>query len=176
MKIFSSNAGTVGVISPTDGNTSPFVMRVDGAELSGDLIRGIVTSMSVSQDTSVQFMHSLRDTIYINVFGNKIGQMNISGILFLADVCDGADKNSDPPFKKFYEYYTNNNAVARESALDIQIGSGVSFKAFLLGFNFQVADAQTSLGQFTMTLAVVPKKAQSGLYDAANVTSGTQTA
>lgn len=160
MKIFSSNAGTVGVINPTDGNTSPFVMRVDEAELSGDLIRGIVTSMSVSQDTSVQFMHSLRDTIYINVFGNKIGQMNISGILFLADVCEGTDKNSDPPFKKFYEYYTDNNAVARESALDIQIGSGVSFKAFLLGFNFQVADAQTSLGQFTMTLAVVPKKAQ----------------
>ena len=83
MKIFSSNAGTVGVINPTDGNTSPFVMRVDEAELSGDLIRGIVTSMSVSQDTSVQFMHSLRDTIYINVFGNKIGQMNISGILFI---------------------------------------------------------------------------------------------
>lgn len=165
MKIFSSNAGTVGVITPTEGNTSPFVMRVDEAELSGDLIRGIVSSVSVSQDLNVQFTHSLRDTIYINVFGNKIGQMNISGILFLADVCDGTSKNTDPPFKKFYEYYTNNNAVARASALDIQIGSGVSFKAFILGFNFQVADAQTSLGQFTMTLAVVPKKPQYGLYD-----------
>lgn len=162
MQIFSSNPGTVGVIVSTSTAVSPFVMKVDEADLSGDMIRGIVSSMSVSQDISVQFMHSLRDTIYINVFGNKIGQMTLSGIIFLSDVCENGEKK-DPdgaPFEKFYNYYTNNNAVARAKALDIQIGAKVAFKAFLLGFNFQVSDAQTSLGQFTMTLAIVPKRAQ----------------
>ena len=161
MQIFSSNPGTVGVIVSDQTATSPFVMKVDKSELSRDLIRGIVSSMSVSQDISIQFMHSLRDTIYINVFGNKIGQMTLSGILFLSDVCEnGAKDPSGAPFEKFHNYYTNNNAVARAKALDIQIGANVAFKAFLLGFNFQVADAQTSLGQFTMSLAIVPKKAQ----------------
>jgi Zn finger protein HypA/HybF involved in hydrogenase expression len=75
-------------------------------------------------------------------------------------VCEGSSKNTDPPFEKFYEYFTKNNAVSKATALAISIGSGVLLKAFLLGFNFQVADAQTSLGQFTMTLAIVPKKPQ----------------
>jgi hypothetical protein len=158
MRIFTAEQGTVAVITPAGAGTVPFVIQVDGSKLDVGLIRGILTAVSMSQDINVQFMHSLNDTIYINVFGNKIGQMTLSGIVFLAKVCesDGA-VNSDPPFEKFYKYYLDNNALSKPNALSVQLGTGTTFKAFLLNFTFQLTDAQTSLGQFTMSLAVVPK-------------------
>lgn len=158
MKIFTGKQGTVSVIEPEGGAQTPFVIRFDGAAVDVDLIRGIVTNVTMTQDTNVQFMHSLRDTIFINVFGNRIGQMTVSGILFLADVCKaGGGSENSQPFKKFYEYYVGNNAVARANSINVQIGNDQSFKAFLLSFSFGVTDAQTSMGQFTMNLAVVPK-------------------
>ena len=159
MKIFTGKQGTVSVIEPEAGQAStPFVIRFDGAAVDNDLIRGILTNVSMSQETNVQFMHSLRDTIFVNVFGNRIGQMTVSGILFLSDVCfAGAGVDSSPPFQKFYEFYTNNNVVGKAAPINVQVGNNVTFKAFLLSFNFSVADAQTSLGQFTMNLALVPK-------------------
>lgn len=157
-RIFTAQQGTVGVILPTEPSDIPFAFLVNNTQLGMDAIKGIVSSISMSQDINVQFMHSLNDTIYINVFGNKIGQMTISGILFLSTVCnDDGSKDERPPFETFYNYYLNNNALARPDAISVQLGTGAIFKAFILNFTFQVIDAQTSLGQFTMSLAVVPK-------------------
>lgn len=156
-KIFTATQGTIMVVEPAGNQRrTPFALRVDNAELGPTVLRGIVTGVSLAQDTNVQFMHSLRDTIYINVFGNKIGQMSISGILFMGDVCP-LGYNVGGPIDQAYNFYIQNNVVNRAKALPINLGTKLTFKAFLLSFQCQVMDPQTSMGQFTMNLAVVPK-------------------
>lgn len=158
-KIFNGTQGSVAVIeADADEKVGvPFLFQVDAKPFNIDVIRGILTSVVMNHEINAQFMHSLNDTIYINVFGNKMGQMTLSGILFLSDVCVGTNKNTEPPFEKFYDYYINNNALSRPSSLKIQIGTGGIFQAFIISFTFQIVDPQTALGQFSMTLAVVPK-------------------
>lgn len=156
-KLFTGVQGTVLVVEPPGNQAKPpFTLRLNNQELGPALIRGIVTSLTISQDTNVQFMHSLRDTIYVNVFGNKIGQMTISGILFLGGLCP-SELGSGGPIDDFYNYYMQNNVVSRATAIPVTLGTRLTFKAFILGFQCQVLDPQTSMGQFTMNLALVPK-------------------
>jgi hypothetical protein len=83
--------------------------------------------------------------------------MTLSGIIFLGDVCIAGGGKQDGGLDKFYNYFTQKNAVGNPNPVVVQIGKSITLKTFILGFNFGIADAQTSLGQFTMTLAVVPK-------------------
>jgi hypothetical protein len=157
MKLLESSQGTVSIINPAGNAPVPFAISVDNAALNNETIKGIVTGVTFGQETNVQFMHTLRDTIYINVFGNRIGQMTLSGIIFLGDVCIAGGGKQDGGLDKFYNYFTQKNAVGNPNPVVVQIGKSITLKTFILGFNFGIADAQTSLGQFTMTLAVVPK-------------------
>ena len=157
MKLLTSSQGTVSIINPTGNTPVPFAILVDQKALDNVAIKGMLTGVSFGQETNVQFMHTLKDTIYINVFGNKIGQMTLSGIIFLGDVCISGGGKQSGGLDLFYNFFTDNNVVGKADPVVVQIGKGITLKTFILGFNFNVADAQTSLGQFTMTMAVIPK-------------------
>ena len=162
--IFTATQGTVMAIdaTPTGGaGASLFKLQVDGAELGVDEISGIITAFSLTGESNVQFMHTLRDMIYISVFGDKIGSMSISGLLFLNSpaVCGPAGGGTGtaaggvrPFMAKFYEIYVVNNV----NPLKIALGD-VTVTAFLTAFQVQMADPQFSLAQFTMQLAALPK-------------------
>ena len=62
-KIFTATQGTVMVVEPAGNQRrTPFALRVDNAELGPTVLRGIVTGVSLAQDTNVQFMQDRKST------------------------------------------------------------------------------------------------------------------
>ena len=163
--IFTSSAGTVMAIdaSPNGGSPgTPITIRIDsdtpagvGSSSVGQL-GGIITSFVATGETNTQFMHTLRDVIYLTVFGDKIGSLSIGGYLFLNNpITCGPDKTDEVPLELFYDFFYNKYVVKKKEPLSIAVGSRV-FKGFLLSFQIQMADPQFMLGQFTLQMALLP--------------------
>jgi len=117
---------------------------------------GIITSFVATGDTNTQFMHTLRDVIYLTVFGDKIGSLSIGGYLFLNNpITCGPDKTAGAPLELFYDFFYNKYVVKKKEPLSIAVGSRI-LKGFLLSFQIQMADPQFMLGQFTLQMALLP--------------------
>jgi hypothetical protein len=117
---------------------------------------GIITSFVATGETNTQFMHTLRDVIYLTVFGDKIGSLSIGGYLFLNNpITCGPDKTAGAPLELFYDFFYNKYVVKKKEPLSIAVGSRV-LKGFLLSFQIQMADPQFMLGQFTLQMALLP--------------------
>jgi hypothetical protein len=163
--IFTSSAGTVMAIDATPNGgapSTPITILLDsdtpagvGSSSVGQL-GGIITSFVSTGDTNTQFMHTLRDVIYLTVFGDKIGSLSIGGYLFLNNpITCGPDKTAGAPLELFYDFFYNKYVVKKKEPLSIAVGSRV-LKGFLLSFQIQMADPQFMLGQFTLQMALLP--------------------
>jgi hypothetical protein len=157
-KVFTASAGTVMAITAPAGE-GMFSILIDGKAWGPDVdgIAGIVSGMSLNADINVQFTQTLRDVIYLTVFGNKMGSMTISGMLFLNNpiVCRDGSPSGGAPLTPFFKKFKDYNAINRKEPIVIVL-AGNTIKGFLLGFQMQVADAQFHVGQFTMQFAVIP--------------------
>jgi hypothetical protein len=160
-KIFSASPGSVALIKATNDNGKapiPFSILIENEKWDYTKIQGIVTSMGMAHETNTQFAQTLSDDIYVTVFGSKVGGMSVSGILFLNSpgVC-GADAGSAIPLESFYTKFLENCVITRKKHLSIQLGT-VTLKGFLVAFQLNVTDAQTSFGNFTMQFVLLPRK------------------
>ena len=161
--VFTATSGTVMVIDATPklgAGAKPndlFSIQIDEKRWGIDEIGGIITGASISGDSNVQFMYTLRDAIYLTTFGDKMGSMSLSGYMFLTSpmVCG---KSSAVPLQTFYDNFFKYYVVKNPKPLAILIGTALRVKAFLLSFQMQITDPQFMLGQFSMQLAVVPPK------------------
>ena len=166
--IFASSAGTVMAIDATPNGGAvgmPLTIAIDSDQIGGaqttsvDQLGGIITSFTITGETNTQFMHTLRDVIYLTVFGDKIGSLSIGGYLFLnTPLTCGPDGTEGSPLTLFYSFFYNKYVGARKEPLLIAVGPEI-LKGFLLSFQIQVADPQFMLGQFTMQMALLPGSA-----------------
>ena len=159
--IFSTSQGTVMVVDATPNGGSPaelFQIQVEGANLGPEQISGIITSFSLTGDSNVQFSHSLRDVIYISVFGDKIGSMTLSGLLFLnsPNTCGPAAYAAGGGVRMFLSKFYELSVVDKSGPVKIALGD-VTVSAFVTSFQVQMIDPQFMLGQFTMQMAALPR-------------------
>lgn len=157
--IFTAAAGTVMAITAPAGG-GMFDIRINGSTwgAEADGVGGIVTGMSLTGETNVQFTQTLRDVIYITAFGHKMGSMTLSGVLFLNEpiVCRDGIKAGGPPLVPFFKKFEDYNAIKRKDPIKIILAGRVVIKGFLLGFQMQITDPQFQIGQFTMQFAAIP--------------------
>jgi hypothetical protein len=161
--IFTATSGTVMVIDATPTGSKgvpnqPFSIEVDGIKWGVDQIGGIITTASISGDSNVQFMYTLRDAIYLTTFGDKMGSLSLSGYLFLTSPMVCGRNSGALPLQTFYDKFFESYVIKRHDPLKILIGTTLTVKAFLLSFQMQITDPQFMLGQFSMQLAIVPPK------------------
>lgn len=111
-------------------------------------MRAAITQVSAQSMGNFQFLHTLKDFIYVYIFGERIGEMMISGVAF-SESCQGAG-NSGP--EQISQYYNQYRISKYGQLLSIQIGlSGASrVRGFLTGFQMAVVDAEHQLSQFSM--------------------------
>lgn len=113
----------------------------------------IITSVGTSQGSNFQFMQTLQDNVYVYVFGDKLGELRVSGLVF-AGKCEGSDKGSNESgFSKVLKYYTTNKISNDEKPgvpMQLQIGS-TKFSAFLVNVQTSVDRPVEGLGQFTLS-------------------------
>ena len=134
--------------------------------------QAIITQGGVQLDGAFQFLHTLNDFIYVYTFGDRIGELMVSGVTFL-DNCAGQAVSG---FESVLGYYYANRIANLGGPVKVSFGStalGV-FQGFLTGMKVDIVDSESLLGQFAYRLNVFPVAAPvaSGVGGSGNSLAG----
>lgn len=152
---FTPCAGAVAVIKPTHCPTEIFKLKFKGAD--GDLT--VPTSgFALELNGNYQFLHTVNDFIYVYAFGDRIGEMTMSGFGFVKP-CAGSNDGSSANICNLYDFYQKNR-IKQNGQLSITIGdcANSTFWAFLTGMRLELQDPNTLLGQWSLRFNIVPEK------------------
>jgi hypothetical protein len=134
-----------------------------GEDISG--FKAIFTSVNFNEGANVQFQHTLGDTIYLNVFGNRISQLKVSGIA-VSGFCDaGANAVNDGEhgISRVIQYYRESRVSSRRDPLIISIASSgkeAAYQGYLVGMQggmFGEMHTTHRMFQFGLDFVIPPK-------------------
>lgn len=167
MDVFSSQPGSV-VAVPGDGVPMSLFLQ----NWSGYLpLKSIITGFEVQTQAGVQFMHSLRDFVYVYVFGERIASCTISGLSF-AHSCDRVDERAPrlggapgaadflPSFHGLeyaLNYYNTNRVSTTGAPLTIVLGLNTVLFGFLIGASVGAQDAERRVASFSFSFRALPQ-------------------
>jgi hypothetical protein len=115
--------------------------------------KSIITHITVSQQTNHQFLHTLGNDIFIYVFGDRIGQIQLAGFSFVEN-CGGGGRHG---MELMIDWFQDNKLSAKQEPMQILVGQ-VAFQGFLMGMVNKVVDPATWLTQYQADIAVIPEK------------------
>lgn len=148
-----------GSVSRVDGQVQvgllPFSVRLQDMDFGGleDLnSRAIITQAGILENGNYQFLHTLDETIYVYVFGDRIGELRVAGICF-SNLCqaDGASSG----MAQIINNYQRNKLSARGGPVLVNFGE-ITYKGFLTGMQLDVSDPDRNLGQWAFRFHTFP--------------------
>lgn len=149
MNILSTKPGVAMVIRDLD--SLPMVLSFTG--WGGFVVRdAIVQGISVQSTGNYQFLHTLRGYVYAYVFGERIGNLIISGLTFNGSCITGYTREGISMIVNYYDQFRISRGGAR---VGIQIGAA-GFSGFLVGTQFQVVNPEGRIGQFQLQFNILP--------------------
>lgn len=149
MPAFFAHARGSVVRVPVTQRAPVFGISMDGISFT----RAIITQCGLMLNGNFQFLHTLNDTIFLYVFGRRIGEMSVSGISFGA-TCPGSDNQEG--ITEVIQKYEENQLAVRSSPIKIALGPKMIFNTFLTGMQESVSDPETSLGQWSFRFSSFP--------------------
>ncbi len=157
--LFEGNAGRVIRLDDPAVTCRAALLDVGGkndpdAQITYDEQASIITRMTVSERVNAQFLHTFGRHVYIYVFGDRIGEITLSGLAF-ACPCD-ASGGPDPGAQRMLEWYRLNKASRRQQPVSVSIGSS-AIAGFVMGFTEDVADPASMLIQWGVNLVTLPE-------------------
>ena len=132
-----------------------YVVKVS-PNITFDAQLSIITGMTLAQQANVQFLHTLGGLVYIYVFGDRIGQLGLSGISF-AIPCGSRDDDAGPNHGagKMLAWYRANRVSTRQTPVTITIGQEV-IEGFVTSFTENVIDPSTLLVAWGVNIQTMP--------------------
>lgn len=164
-EVFSSSPGSVLVVSSL--SAAPLSISVPELTARGTAygtVRSILTSVGLSERTNSQFINTLRNFVYVYTFGDRPGDLVLSGLSFLQP-CDGTlgvlvgQAGSEvrllrTGFELLRAFYRRNRMSRRALPVNIAIGSSIALNGFLTGVDLVAQDPTSAMGQFSLTFKV----------------------
>ncbi len=125
-------------------------------DITFDAQLSIITGLTLSQRANVQFLHTLGGQVFIYVFGDRIGEMIVSGLSFAAP-CDGKGGDIGPNHGagKILAWYRDNRVAARQTPITMTIGQE-AVQGFVTGVGENVVDPSTLLTAWNVQIQVMP--------------------
>jgi hypothetical protein len=153
--LFESNVGSVVELVGPGQQCSTQLLGLD-PNISFAAQRSIVTRVTVSQQVNVQFLHTLGALVYIYVFGDRIGQITLSGLSFSGG-CNPDDKDGGvtPGVELMLNWYDQNRAANTAAPVRVMLGN-YAINGFVVAATMDVVDPSTSLVQWGLTLTALP--------------------
>jgi len=114
-------------------------------------MRAIVTHVGGTSTGNFQFLHTLQEYIYVYVFGERVGDLSISGLAFSAPC---GQQGGMTGIEQVADYYNQYRISHYGGMLSVQIGlsGAANLRGFLVGMRTDLNDTNTQLGQFQLTL------------------------
>ncbi len=153
--VFQGNRGKVVRVDDPVAQANLGSVSVDGSPIGYDSRKSIVTRVTVAQAANVQFLHTIGAFVYIYVFGDRIGQMTLSGLSF-ADPCGGGAADGTG-LEQMMKWYKQNRVSESGKSLRVQIGK-TAVDGFVTTSGFEVVEADTGIGQWNVTLQTLPER------------------
>jgi len=151
---FAHKRGSVKRLESQDPNsdgTLPFTIQIEDMGIRpGESPNLIVTQAATNENGNFQFLHTLNETIYVYVFGDRIGELQVSGVAF-GTPCD----DSPNGINEIIRAYRRNRLSERGGPVTVSFGS-TPYRGFLTGINVDVADAERQLAQWALRFHSFP--------------------
>lgn len=143
-----------GIVKRVQGPHTPSPFYVALAGDSTPFRAGIITQVGVRQEGNFQFLQTLDDTIFLYVFGNKIGEIRLAGMAF-SESCDAQGTiGSD----EVLDFYDENKISNQAEPVIVGLGPRRKFNGFLTGMQFDVADPELQIGQWSYRFHSFPSR------------------
>lgn len=156
--VFSIGPGTVAIADRIP--TMPLSLTL-GGWTNGLAVttKAILTGVGVQSTGNYQPQHTLRDHVYIFVFGERVATLTLTGMTFVNSCAGGGQ----PGIVTAIDYYARNRLSQKGEPITVQIGpTGAGLiRGFLVGIQAENRDPETLLGGFSFTFQFFPQSAAS---------------
>jgi hypothetical protein len=152
--IFNSKPGYVVPIYSAD--VVPLTLMLTGWERFPSF-NAIINQASLDRSSNPQFSHSMNDTIYAYIFGERIGSLSLGGIAFAGSCQQGRNRNRTG-IEDVVEYYDKYSASSSGAPVDLVIGANQALKGFLVGMSTSLTQTELQLSQFVLRFRTFPAK------------------
>jgi hypothetical protein len=151
-QVFTPCAGGVAKypVPAGDGECPPWVaIKVDDFTL--DVVP--ITGFALELNTNHQFVHSLNELIYVFSFGDRVGELTLSGISFVGEC---SDANAGKVITLFAHYLDKRLAQNLKPA-KITVGDTTSAQllGFLTGMRLDMPNPELPIVQWILRYAVI---------------------
>jgi hypothetical protein len=168
--IFSSLPGRVALVASND-SVAGVIGSVDlwegfpsfGSPVGFEM-QAIFTGTSHSEDSGHQFRHSLSRNVYLYVFGDRVGEMMLSGIGFGGGACNALSNPVSPAtseasgVSQIIDYYEGMRLTTRASSMNIVLANDQSFQAYLIKYKIDALPPEwAGAANFSFLLRTVPR-------------------
>lgn len=121
-------------------------------DLGWDGQRALITRVTVSLRGNFQCLHSVGNQVFIYAFGDRVGEMTISG-LAASGSCQ-----SDPShgLEDVLAWYGQNRISRRSGPVRVSLGVRTAFDGFVTGLTLDASDPNLHLVSFSAQLLLPP--------------------
>lgn len=159
--IFATGPGRVVALPPdaTSGSLSGTAKSVrltnwdDGSGGGFTTFKSIITRIGIGRGSNFNVQPSLDRLMYLYVYGDRVGQVLISGLCFDGQ-CGDEGRNSG--LAAVHDFYRKNRLALRSDPLILTVGYKASFTCFLSDLETDSGDTNHLISQFNMKLVLIP--------------------
>lgn len=148
--VFNSRTGYVAVV-PGQA-VIPGRVKISGFEPTAALIE----TVDYSQKTNQQFQYALDGSVYIYVFGDEMGNVQVKGMI-LPILCTGQSSG----LKEVLDFYATNRASKSQALVEVSVGEEV-ISGFLTALAIAgvgaASDPIALIQRYAMNINTLPKE------------------
>lgn len=130
------------------GDAFPFAVRIkDVASIgntNGTDSRVLITQVSRNEAGSYQLQHTFGNTIYGYIFGDRVGELKLSGVCFT-----GGCEDHPSGIAAVHTTYELNRIAARNKPMIITFSGSFALIGLLTGASMDMVDPETQLMQWS---------------------------
>ena len=168
---FSSNGNVPSPIGRTVAYPFPGVRgitRIAGGE-QGESIgwathRSIITRVAMSHSCNFQASHMIGNDVYLYVFGDKLGNIQLTGLSMAVD-CGCVTGSSGHSMQSLghgiemaYQWYLRYRVTRERKPVTVTIGNATTFQGILVSMELSTLSEENFLIQYTMVVQTIPEK------------------
>lgn len=145
MLIFSSGPGRIVAVP---GIGTPLTITLENWP-GFDAMQAILTGVGLASEANAQFLHTLRRFVYVYLFGEALGEIQLHGLAATYTPCD-ARPGTHTGLERVFDYYNRFRLSAIGAPLNLALGSSIRLKFFCTGTRLDHSDPTNGLAQFSL--------------------------
>lgn len=159
--LFQSRPGTVRVLTAPTGSVIGSLFAWDPASSapganspdSDGTVPVIVTKIGYNQSINIQFMPTLKKLVYVYSFGDRLGDIIVSGLAFDTS-CFSDDTGWGA--RSLFDYYMETRAVKENQRVRISL-AGQPISGFLVGMSLDLSNTEYRTMNFSLNIKALPQ-------------------